>query len=176
MQNAARHWWCRVSRAESGLRARWLMDRVSEMDASSDYCELCDLPRSQCVHGLPPPQPREPVTAPPKPKKRLTTRARSTISDAPVTRRWTPPEAFKPLIITVLENAGGGLEADEALLALEILADDRLLPGDREATPQGELRWRYAARRARVALVDEGVMTRTKPGVWELADPGAEFS
>ena len=78
---------------------------------------------------------------------------------------------FKPLIIRVLEEAGGELEADEALLALEILADDRLLPGDMEATPQGELRWQYAARRARVALVDEGVMTRTKPGVWELVDP-----
>ena len=141
------------------------------MDASSDYCELCDLPRSQCVHGLLPPQPREPVKTPPKPKKRITTRARSTTSEKPVTRRWTPPQVFKPLIITVLEQAGGALDADEALLKLEILAHDRLLPGDRETTPQGELRWRSAARRARVALVDEGVMTRTKPGVWELVDP-----
>ena len=83
---------------------------------------------------------------------------------------------FKPLIIAVLEQAGGSLETDEALLELEILADDRLLPGDREATPQGELRWRYAARRARMALVEEGVMTRTKPGVWELVDPRAHLS
>ena len=141
------------------------------MDASSDYCELCDLPRSQCVHGLPPPQPSDPVKTPPKPKKRPTTLARSATSDKPVTRRWTPPEVFKPLIIKVLEKAGGQLAAEEALLELEILAADRLVPGDREATPQGELRWRYAARRARVALVDEGVMTSTQPGVWELVDP-----
>jgi hypothetical protein len=88
-----------------------------------------------------------------------------------VTRRWTPPEVFKPLIVKVLEKAGGQLEAEEALLELEIMAEDRLVPGDREATPQGELRWRYAARRARVALVDEGVMTNTTPGLWELVDP-----
>ena len=88
-----------------------------------------------------------------------------------MTRRWTPPEVFKPLIVKVLGNAGGLLEAEEALLELEILAADLLVPGDCEATPQGELRWRYAARRARVALVDEGVMTNTKPNVWELVDP-----
>jgi hypothetical protein len=85
--------------------------------------------------------------------------------------RWTPPEVFKPLIITALEEAGGELEADELFLELEILAEDRLLPEDSETTPEGELRWRYAARRARVALIKEGLMTRTRPGVWQLARP-----
>ena len=87
-------------------------------------------------------------------------------------RRWTPPEVFKPLIITVLEEAGGELEADELFLELEILAEDRLLPEDSETTPEGELRWRYAARRARVALIEEGLMTKARPGVWQLARPG----
>jgi hypothetical protein len=88
-----------------------------------------------------------------------------------VTRRWTPPDVFKPLIITVLERAGGELEADELFLELEILAEDRLLPEDSSTTPEGELRWRYAARRARVALIHEGLMTKTTPGVWQLARP-----
>lgn len=144
------------------------------MDASKDYCDLCDLPRSQCVHGQPPPQPRKPVKSPPRPRKRPTTR--SATSNKPVTRRWTPPEVFRPHIITVLEQAGGELEAEEALLELEILVEDRLLPGDRETTPEGELRWRYAARRARVALLDEGVMTKTRPGVWQLSRPRADLS
>ncbi|MDX6360846.1 MAG: hypothetical protein QOH37_3900 [Nocardioidaceae bacterium] len=91
-----------------------------------------------------------------------------------MTRRWTPPEALKPLILTVLEQAGGELENDELFLELEILAEDRLLPADTETTPEGELRWRYAARRARVALIDEGLMTRTTPGVWQLARPGRD--
>jgi len=137
---------------------------------ASDYCELCDLPRSQCVHGQPAQMPETAVTAPPKPKKRPTTRVRT--AGAPekvVTRRWTPPEVFKPLILTVLERAGGELEADELFLELEILAEDRLRPEDSETTPEGELRWRYAARRARVALIDEGLMTKGKPGVWQLA-------
>jgi hypothetical protein len=138
------------------------------MNASDDYCELCDLPRSQCPHGQPPPPPKPVVKAPPKPRKRPATPERQ------VTRRWTPPEALKPLILTALERAGGELENDDLFLELEILAEDRLLPADTETTPEGELRWRYAARRARVALIDEGLMTRTTPGVWRLARPSQD--
>lgn len=142
------------------------------MNATEDYCELCDLPRSQCLHGRPPPPIPEKAAVPP-PRKRPSTRTRSAaVPDKPVARRWTPPEALKPLILTVLERAGGELENDELFLELEILAEDRLLPADSETTPEGELRWRYAARRARVALIDEGLMTRTTPGVWQLARPG----
>jgi hypothetical protein len=137
---------------------------------SDDYCELCDLPKSQCVHGRPPASPTRAVAAPPKPKKRPAPVTRSTAGgQKPVSRRWTPPEVFRPLIITVLEQAGGELEADELFLELELLVEDRLRPADRETTPEGELRWRYAARRARVALIEDGMMTKTRPGVWQLA-------
>ena len=140
------------------------------MSASDDYCELCDLPKSQCIHGRPPPVPKEAVKAAPKPRKRPTATVRSSAAPArQVTRRWTPPEAFKPLILSVLQEAGGELEADDLFLELEILVEDRLLPGDSETTPEGELRWRYAARRARIALIDEGLMTKARPGVWQLA-------
>ena len=82
---------------------------------------------------------------------------------------------FKPLIVSVLEEAGGALETDEMFLELETAADELLLPGDRETTPEGELRWRYAARRARQALIKEGVMTRDGgPGVWQLESPAAD--
>jgi hypothetical protein len=140
------------------------------MTTSDDYCELCDLPKSQCIHGRPPPLPNKPIKSPPKPRRRPITRGRS--SDAPgkpLTPRWTPPEVFKPLIIAVLEQSDGELEADELFTELEMLVASRLRPEDSETTPEGELRWRYAARRARVALIDEGVMTRTRPGVWQLA-------
>jgi hypothetical protein len=139
------------------------------MNAYDDYCELCDLPKSQCPHGQPPPMPPKATTSPATPKKRPATRARSSAAPTPVKLRWTPPDAFKPLILTVLEQAGGELEADELFLELEILAEDRLLPEDSETTPEGELRWRYAARRARVALIDEGLMIKSRPGYWQLA-------
>lgn len=140
------------------------------MNAPDDYCELCDLPRSQCVHGQPPPTPKQAVKSPPKPARRpATRRAPSPAPQKVVARRWTPPEVFKPLIITVLERAGGELEADELFLELEVLAEDRLRPADSERTPGGELRWQYAARRARVSLIDEGLMTKSRPGVWQLA-------
>lgn len=88
-----------------------------------------------------------------------------------MSRRWTPPELFKPLIRSVLEQAGGELEAEEFFLELEILADDQLRPGDRESTPEGEPRWQSAARRARVQLINEGVMTKGRPGIWQLTGP-----
>jgi hypothetical protein len=142
------------------------------MNESDDYCELCDLPKSQCPHGQPPLPPRPAVTSPPKPRKRPTTRAPSPAPEKLLPRRRTPPDVFKPLIMSVLEEAGGELEADDLFLELEIVAEDRLLPEDRETTPEGELRWRYAARRARVALIEEGLMTKTTPGVWQLARRG----
>jgi hypothetical protein len=144
------------------------------MNASDDYCELCDLPRSQCVHGRPPPTPKKAAKSPPRPRRRVTTSTRSPVATPkPVNRRWTPPEVFKPLIIDVLKGAGGELEADELFLELEVLAEDRLLPADSERTPEGELRWRYAARRARMALIDEGLMRKAGPGIWQLtpSDP-----
>jgi hypothetical protein len=138
------------------------------MSASDDYCELCDLPRSQCIHGRPPPVPVKAAAPAPRVRKKPATTVRSAPA-RPVSRRWTPPEVFKPLILEVLETAGGELEADDVFLELEILVEDRLLPGDTETTPEGELRWRYAARRARIALVDEGLMTKGRPGIWQLA-------
>jgi hypothetical protein len=138
------------------------------MDAD-DYCELCDLPRSQCIHGQPPPPPpKKAVAAPPKPRKR-SARPAAVVPAKPVIRRWTPPEVFKPIILDVLERAGGQLDADELFHELEILVKDDLRPQDHDTTPEGELRWRYAARRARVALIDEGRMTKAGPGVWKLA-------
>ena len=137
------------------------------MSASDDYCELCDLPRSQCIHGQPPPPPpKKAAASPPRPRKRPTPAAAAAKT---VTRRWTPPEAFKPLILAVLEEAGGELEAEVLFDELEAMAADRLRPQDSETTPEGELRWRYAARRARVALMDEGLMTKGTPGLWQLA-------
>jgi hypothetical protein len=86
-----------------------------------------------------------------------------------VNRRWSRPEDLKPFILTVLREAGGELDAEDMFLELEIAAEDHFRPGDREAMPTGELRWRYAARRARVELINEGLMTSGTPGVWRLA-------
>lgn len=142
---------------------------VSSMTASDDYCDLCDLPRSTCIHGRPPPVAQPVTKAPSRPRSRPATTSRVPgTPPKPVVRKWTPPDEFKPLILAVLQEAGGSLEADDLFLELEIMADERLLPGDRETTPEGELRWQYAARRARQALIQEGQMTRGGPGVWQL--------
>lgn len=149
------------------------------MDETDDYCELCDLPKSQCIHGNPPPPPPPP---PPKaktavkkaavrasPRPRATTASRTVAPKRPVTLRWTPPEVFKPLILSVLAEHGGELEAEDLYRELETIAGDHLHEADSERTPEGELRWQYAARRARVALIKEGHMTKGRPGVWRLS-------
>lgn len=151
--------------------------------SAEDYCDLCDLPKSTCIHGNPPPP--EPPTVRKAPAARTTVRrtaaaggsgtSRATRSSSPaaparaVRHRWTPPDTFRSEIIAVLTDAGGELDQDDVFLQLEARMEEQLTEADRELTPEGELRWRYAARRARQALVAEGTMTKGRPGIWALA-------
>lgn len=151
---------------------------------AEDYCEHCDLPFSTCIHGRPPAP--EPVKAPPKasPVRRRTTSASSPTSGttagsasaaAPVRtapRRRTDKAEFKPVIVEVLQEAGGEQEADLVLAALEERLADVLKPGDHETGPTGEVRWRTAARWARKELADDGLLVAPQPGVWALTDEG----
>lgn len=141
-----------------------------------EYCELCDLPLATCVHGMPPAP--EPVKAPPKASP--VTRRRTTASSAPSSaapartapRRRTDKADFKPVIVAVLQEAGGEQEAELVLTALEERLADVLKPGDHETGPTGEVRWRTAARWARKELADEGLLVAPQPGVWALTDAG----
>lgn len=137
-----------------------------------DYCELCDLPKSQCIHGNPPPPPAPTTRATPVVRRKVATPRSATPTSPPrvVRHRWTPPDAFAPNILSVLREAGGELEQGEVFDRLETVMAERLGEADRELTPEGELRWRYAARRARQTLIAEGLMTKGRPGVWSLAD------
>ena len=81
-----------------------------------------------------------------------------------------------PTIVVSPRSTWGGdprrLEAlaDQLSLGELVALGERLTTADHDKTPEGELRWRYAARRARQALVAEGVMTKGQPGLWSLAD------
>lgn len=133
-----------------------------------DYCDHCDLPLSTCVHGRPPPPP--PV-AKPATRKAPAATSRTTRPKAPVKRvprRWTPPEAMVQPILEVLNEAGGALDTDDLFAGLEERLVETLLDADRERTPEGELRWQYAARRARQTLIADGTMTKGQPGMWQL--------
>jgi hypothetical protein len=144
--------------------------------SAEDYCELCDLPKSTCIHGNPPAPPPPTVRKAPASRtvvrKSAASSSRASASAAParpVRHRWTPPDAFKLEILAVLAESGGEMEQDDVFLELEIRMEERLTDADQELTPEGELRWRYAARRARQALVNEGTMTKGRPGIWALA-------
>lgn len=142
---------------------------------SDDYCELCDLPRSTCVHGMPPAPPPPPAApkAPRAPRAPRASTPRAAAAAAVPARRaprkWTPPEDFEPHILEVLEAAGGELDTDDVFAALEARLGDELLEGDRQLTPEGELRWRFAARRARQSMIKSGALSKGAPGVWALS-------
>lgn len=153
------------------------------MDASAEYCELCDLPLVTCVHGQPPapapektaPQPRVARASRPAPRSPArSTRPRqggaTTVKASPRVGKWTPPEMFAPFILDVLAEAGGELDADAMFAALEEQLGENFRSGDREPTPPtGELRWQVAARRARQQLIADGRMVKGAPGMWVLA-------
>lgn len=145
---------------------------VDWVDVAEDYCELCDLPLSQCVHGRPEPKPVEPEKAPPASRVRTRTttpRVPGTPVRKSAPRKWTSPDELKAPIVALLQESGGELPADEVFPTLDERLGEALRPGDREPSPTGEPRWQLAARKARRALQDEGVLEPGTPGVWRLS-------
>lgn len=149
--------------------------------SGGDYCELCDLPLSTCVHGMPkpPPEPERPAatrTRTPRastPKAGSVTRSRTpAAAAAPRPRLRTHQDDFKPWILGALQDVGGEQEAELVIGLVEERMAHLLLPGDRELGPQGEPRWRTALRWARKELADENLLTAPRPGVWALTALG----
>ena len=138
---------------------------------AEDYCDLCDLPLSTCVHGMPAPPPKPARPAAPRRTTPTVTRADSPSRPRPASRR-TDQSAFRSHILSVLRDAGVPLETDEVLLELEIRMDGDLKDRDREKAPTGEVRWHTAARAERKAMIDQGLIVPAQPGIWELTVRG----
>lgn len=141
---------------------------------AEDYCDLCDLPLSTCIHGMPPP-PLAPVAAPTARAPRATaTRkpsVRTTTSKPSPVRKRTEQETFRPYIVQLLKDEGA-LETHEVMELLEERMAEVLLERDRQKAPTGEVRWHTAARAERKAMMDEGLIVPAQPGVWQLTDRG----
>ena len=85
---------------------------------AEDYCDLCDLPLSTCVHGMPPPPP-PPAAGTPDPAVATGHRhpqaaAKVTASAPPAVRVRTEQEAFRPFILALLKDEGA-LETAEVM-------------------------------------------------------------
>ncbi|WP_205471584.1 hypothetical protein [Nocardioides sp. SYSU D00038] len=142
---------------------------------AEDYCELCDLPKSTCIHGQPPPPPPAPAVRTPRPRASRATTSRTTSTPAAPVRKpslLTDQAAFRPHILQVLSEHGGRLDQADVLEALGQRMDDVLRDRDRTTAPTGEVRWQIAARKERKAMIDEGLMRPATPGVWELTEKG----
>lgn len=141
---------------------------------AEEYCDLCDLPLSTCVHGMPKPPP-PPPPSPRTPRARTTTSrtsaVRTTSAPARPASKVTDHAAFRPHIVRIL-RLEGSLETEDMLLELEMAMEDELRERDRQPTPSGEVRWHQSARAERKAMIDAGLMAGGKPGVWELTDAG----
>lgn len=140
---------------------------------TADYCDLCDLPLSTCVHGQPPPPP----VAKKAPAPRRTTSAKTVPGTATTWTRRTPQATFRPYLLGILQDHGGSREMEALMGDLVSRMDGVLREADHELVNQGELRWRYAARLERKAMVDDGLMLPPQqPGVWQLSPEGLATS
>jgi hypothetical protein len=140
---------------------------------AEEYCDLCDLPLSTCIHGMPKPPP-PPPPSPRTPRARTTPRTAVVRTKQPPARapsRVTDQAVFRPHIVRILRQEGS-LETEDMLLELEMAMEDELLERDRQPTPTGEVRWHQSARSERKAMIDAGLMAGGKPGVWELTPAG----
>jgi hypothetical protein len=138
---------------------------------AEEYCDLCDLPLSTCIHGMPKPPPKP---APSARSPRTTTTRPSAVRTAAAPRpasKVTDQTAFRPHIVRILKLEGS-LETEDMLLELEMAMEDELRERDRQPTPTGEVRWHQSARMERKAMIDAGLMAGGKPGVWELTEAG----
>lgn len=84
------------------------------------------------------------------------------------TKLW---EYFEP-IQDCLRSLGGEAKRQELEGAIEPFLADRLKPGDQAAMSNGLPRWKVMVRRARKAMITEGLLADT-PGRWRLADRGS---
>jgi len=154
--------------------------RVGNVGAvAEDYCDLCDLPLSTCIHGMPAPPPAPAATpsvrtprAPRAPRATATRKPSVTTSTKPSpVRKRTEQEAFRPFIVQLLKDEGR-LEHAEVMELLEERMAEVLLDRDRQKAPTGEVRWHTAARAERKAMIDEGLIVPAQPGVWQLTERG----
>jgi hypothetical protein len=141
---------------------------------AEEYCDLCDLPLSTCVHGMPKPPP-PPPPSPRTPRARTTTprtsAVRTTSAPPRAPSKVSDPSAFRPHILRILRQEGS-LDTEDMLLELEMAMEDELRERDRQPTPSGEARWHQSARAERKAMIDAGLMAGGKPGIWELTSAG----
>src|SRR5262245_5164223 len=75
----------------------------------------------------------------------------------------TPQREFRPVIVELLKETGGGRRMHEVLEGIEERLGPRFHPHDHEAVSTGELRWRNSARWERMKMADEGLIKKGTP-------------
>jgi len=83
------------------------------------------------------------------------------------------PAGVPPHILAALQASGGRADMEDVMVEIARSMEGVLRPADHETVNQGEVRWRYAARLERKAMLDDGLVAPPRePGVWELTDLG----
>ncbi|WP_299050800.1 hypothetical protein [uncultured Nocardioides sp.] len=155
---------------------------------TADWCDLCELPLSQCPHGAPPPPPRPAVKATPvrtRTAKPATTRAAGTrrtpgeAAPRPPAQPRTPPgrtpqTEFRKHLLAVLATYPVAAERDVVLD--EMGERMTLTTQDRGITADGQVRWRRAAMKERAAMAEEGLVASEGHALWVLTPVGRSLA
>jgi hypothetical protein len=81
---------------------------------------------------------------------------------------WVP-------ILNILVQAGGAAPAGDVIEILGEEIADQLKAADTERLNTGETRWKNRARFARLRMKEQGLLSSSGRGVWEITDAGREF-
>ncbi|MCH1866296.1 hypothetical protein [Nocardioides sp. CFH 31398] len=155
---------------------------------SVDWCDLCELPKSQCPHGAPPPPPRPAKEATPvrtRSVRSTSAGARgSATSAAPAAPRppakprtppgRTPQTEFRKHLLAVLATYPVAAERDAVLD--EMGERMTLTTQDRGITADGQVRWRRAAMKERAAMAEEGLVASEGHALWVLTATGRSLA
>lgn len=82
----------------------------------------------------------------------------------------TPSKAFYLPLLKILQAAGGGIKAAEAIRQIGLCV--RLNDYDNELLRSGGIRWENTVRFARNELVKKGLMQKGTSGMWQISKAG----
>ena len=78
-------------------------------------------------------------------------------------------QRYAQWIVVSLESRGGRGRSRELMVDIEKMFGNEFSEGERETLKSGQPRWMKNANSARGEMVQQGLLKKTKYGIWELA-------
>lgn len=84
-------------------------------------------------------------------------------------------EYWVPILEILARGEDGAVPAGDVIDILGEEIAERLKPADKRRLDTGETRWKNRARFARLRMKEQGLLSSSSRGIWEITDAGREF-